>query len=557
MLTVVTAALLFAGACSDSTGSKTARNELVTRVVVRAAPHSAHIPVVTVTTSRSATVTVTATSGRHRVVTPASTTGTTLRVPVLGLRTDRDYTLSVTAETASGVVDRYATDAHYRTPPLPTGFPKFAVTSDPKRVSAGITLIPLISGESGALKDPVPGQKKSPLATGRLVGVDETGEVVWYYESELEVISVEPTSHDTLLLGIDEGSVLNLDGSVREIDMLGNTVAAWSSRLAQRSGKTISAAADGEVPVVQVAMDSFHHDVRELPNGNLIALSTELITVDPDKGRKVCPQSPVERVVGDVVVEFKRTGEVVGQWPLSAVYDPMTRPGTDLCTPNAATPDGWMYPGVTDERDWTHANAVTVDEAHNTLIVSLRQLDAVIGLRYRADGSGPAGRLLWELGPHGDLAMQGDGGVQYHQHSTRLLPDGSLVLFDNGNDRPAGGGDGADQPYSRAVIYRIDAATRSVTQVWSHRDDNPWGGPSFVPFLGGADPLEGGNVLITYGVIADSDRRPHTRIVEVAPDLAGGGAGDKVVLDILVGGDTGSGWVSYHAVKIPSLYPRR
>ena len=50
-------------------------------------------------------------------------------------------------------------------------------------------------------------------------------------------------------------------------------------------------------------------------------------------------------------------------------------------------------------------------------------------------------------------------------------------------------------------------------------------------------------------------RQVRTRVVEVDPDLDGGGAGDEVVFDLVVGGDAGAGWVAYHAEKVHSLYP--
>lgn len=559
------AVLLLATACTDSSepsdDSKPGPSdgdELITKVAVDPAPNSEHIPILSIETAEPTTVTVTADGEGHEVVTPPSTSGTAHEVPVLGLRTDRTYDLSITAKRSDGSVERSAKAAEYTTPPLPDEFPELKVTSDAKRVAPGITLIPLISGDSGALKDPDPTAKPSPLATGRLVGLDQSGEVVWYYESELQVISVEPTPRGTLMLGIDEGTVLNLDGTLREIDLLGNTLGQWSTKIGDSSGRALPEPSEGDEPVVSVDVDSMHHDAHELPNGNIIALSTELIEVDQQTGRTLCPANPAKYLISDVVVEFERSGKVVGRWPVAEGYDPETRPGSDLCppAPDTRAADGWMYPEVTDERDWTHANAVTLDEANNTLIVSLRNIDGVIGLRYQADADGPAGERLWDLGPDGDLAMQGDGLFPYHQHGPDLRPDGTIVVFDDGNLRPGTTDAGGTEPsFSRAVIYDVDPAARTVRQVWEHRDENPWGGPMFVPFLGDADPLENGNVLIVYGVFADADRRPHARIIEVEPDIEGGGAGDEVVLDVIVGEEEGAGWVAYHAAKLPSLYP--
>jgi len=514
------------------------------------------VPIVTVETSRPTTITVTATSGNHVVKTPPSGAGETHEVPILGLRTDRDYKLLITADSNDKVHERSNATAHYKTPPLPRDFPPLKVTTDANRVSPGIILIPLYQPGPDV---PEANGNESNVAAGRVIGVDETGEVVWYYKTKLQVLAVTPTSRGTLILGMDDLNVHNLDSSVREIDMLGNTVAEWSTKLAERSGKALTHEPGDSATRISLNIDSVHHDIHELPNGNIIALSTELIEVGGEKGRELCPNNPVDYVVGDVVVEFERGGRVVGTWPVSTVFDPTRRPGSDMCMErDGRAPEDWLYPDVANERDWTHANSVTVDEANNTLIVSLRNLDAVLGLRYRADGDGAAGALLWELGPNGDLAMQGDGLFQYHQHAAKLRDDGTLILFDNGNLRPGNtDSGGSNPPFSRAVIYKIDPGAGTVRQVWEHRDEDPWGGPAFVPMLGNAQPLANGNVLITYGVVADMKQqplRPHVRVVEVAPDIKGGGRGDKIVSDLLVGGNAGSGWAAYQAQKVPSLY---
>lgn len=568
-------AIVFAVSCtSSSTPSDTtssaprsttstiplvASKDLVTGVQVDPAPHSTHVPIVTVETKTPTVVTVTATSGEHEVVTPASEPATTHAVPILGLWTDRDYELSVTAESDDEAVFQTVAAPGYTTPPLPKGFPELEVTtSEAKQASPGVTFIPLIAGDSEAVTDPLPGAPEGPPSSGRVIGVDETGAVVWYYESELQVISVEPTSSGTLLLGLDEGTLGNLDSSVREIDLLGNTLAEWGSKTAMSRGTSLPDEPLGPKPIIPVDVDSMHHDIHELPNGNLIALSTELIATDPETARTLCPANPATHLVADVVVEFERSGAVVGRWPVAPLFDPVARPGSDMCPdgPDPRSPEGWMYPDVTGERDWTHANAVDLDEEHNALIVSLREVDSVVAIRYQDDENGPAGEALWDLGPEGDLTMRGDGLFQYHQHGIDFRGKGTVLAFDNGNLRPGTQDSGGIQPsFSRAVLYKIDPKARTVRQVWEHRDESPWGGPMYVPFLSDTDPLENGNVLITYGAFLDRDNRPHARIVEVAPDIEGGGAGDEVVFDMTIGGQTGAGWVAYHSVKLPSLYP--
>jgi hypothetical protein len=102
--------------------------------------------------------------------------------------------------------------------------------------------------------------------------------------------------------------------------------------------------------------------------------------------------------------------------------------------------------------DFFHANAVALDG--NTVLVSLRQTDGI----YAIDRT--TGTILWKLGgtptpqsltvlgdPLGDMPLGG-------QHDIRVLPDGTITLFDDGTflDRAP-----------RALRYRVDPATHTAT----------------------------------------------------------------------------------------------
>lgn len=56
-----------------------------------------------------------------------------------------------------------------------------------------------------------------------------------------------------------------------------------------------------------------HHEIDELSNGNLIVMGTEIREYDDCYTSETDPAAPRkgERVMGDVIVEFTRSGEVV------------------------------------------------------------------------------------------------------------------------------------------------------------------------------------------------------------------------------------------------------
>ncbi len=80
-----------------------------------------------------------------------------------------------------------------------------------------------------------------------------------------------------------------------------------------------------------------------------------------------------------------------------------------------------------------------------------------------------------------------------------LLPDGSLLLFDNGTFRT-----GESVTYSHAI--EVDRPTRAIT--WQYRDAPPEN--FFTPFMGSAQRLPNGNTLVTESAFG--------RIFEVTRD---------------------------------------
>jgi hypothetical protein len=182
-------------------------------------------------------------------------------------------------------------------------------------------------------------------------------------------------------------------------------------------------------------------------------------------------------IVGDGVVVFDRhTGE--DQWftNLFDHYDVQT----DSCLPCLEE----LTFGQAGH-DWTHANALWFDAEQSQIYLNIRNLDRIAVFDY------PSGDLVREIG---------DGGVTFaHAHDPQYLPDGTILLFDNGLHRPGG------EEYSRAVQFK-EGAGGQLEVVWEYRET-----PDFYSdVMGDADRLESGNTLITDAV--------NGRIVEVDPE---------------------------------------
>ncbi|MGH9213788.1 MAG: aryl-sulfate sulfotransferase [Acidimicrobiales bacterium] len=554
-------ALLAANACSggdagaaaeasfDATGASTAvqadGDGILGDVEVTVGPHSTISALVEAETTEDAVVTVEV-SADHAVAAdpPATGTGTSHRVPVVGMRAETDHTVTVTASGDDG--GEGSASVSWTTGSLPEDLPPLTVdTAEGEAMASGVTLFNALTFDSFLSEDAEP-----PEHDGFVLAVDETGEVVWYYRTAPAVLDVAPTQDGTLLLSVN-------DTVIREIDLLGNTVRELATRVATDLGTDYAGQellTDDSEPIT---VDSSHHELFPLDNGNLMTFSTELIELDPGAAAELCPGNPEPTIVADVVVELTPEGEVAQEWPLADVFDPVARPGVEMCVdPIAFSPPTWFYPPTDSTRDWTHANSVVVDEDRNLMLLSLRHLDAVVALRYHDDDQGPAGELLWELGAAGSLAMAGDGSWPYHQHAVQPQADtSSYLLYDNGNYRPGTSFDGepGEPPYSRAVLYDVDEEAGTVRQLWEHRDTAADGRPVYAGFLGDADRLENGDVLITHGAATEADGSLYARLVEVVPGDAADGSDDDIVFDLTVGGGD-AGWMVYRSDRFASLY---
>ena len=208
----------------------------------------------------------------------------------------------------------------------------------------------------------------------------------------------------------------------------------------------------------QWEVTGLHHDISEMSNGNFLVLAQ------------------AEDSLMDWVVEIDRTtGAVVDTWDFREILDP-DRPGT-LDRP------------AFEALDWLHLNGVYHDERDDSLVVSARNQSVVV----KIDKS--TKRLKWILGPHDDwpehlkpflLSPVGEGFEwSWAQHQPSLLPNGDILLFDNGNFRSFDA-DSAVLAYrnaSRGVIYRIDEEAMTVRQMWQHGRGRPEA--LYAPYRGG------------------------------------------------------------------------
>lgn len=151
--------------------------------------------------------------------------------------------------------------------------------------------------------------------------------------------------------------------------------------------------------------------------------------------------------------------------------------------------------------DWAHANSVEIIPGEQAMLISARKQDAL----FKVDMD--TGEVIWKLGRDGDFKMAEES-VFLYQHAAEILPNGNILLFDNGRENI--------RKYSRAVelSYSVTGGRMTADLAWSYTPQ-----PEFFAFMwGDADRLPNGNTLATFGV---RSRTQKSRLVEASEDNPG------------------------------------
>jgi hypothetical protein len=281
---------------------------------------------------------------------------------------------------------------------------------------------------------------------GIAVAVDASGQLVWFLEDP--------------------------DESINDIRLLANGRVTFI-----RSGRSNEALLNGQTTWIQNEHPdlSAHHETFPMPNGNVLTLVHDF--------RDVFHNSEFQSWRGDRIVEFdKATGAVIFDWATHDYYSYLDFDNTRMSAPTLN--GGTAY-------DWTHSNAVTYDQATQTIHISVRHLSRITAIDY------PSGTIQYNMGfglpsmPSGDAAF-GDNLFSW-QHAQELQSNGNLLIYDNGNRR-----DHMDQTAGSGVSKAVEVALTgnppsAASIVWEHTL------PVYTAAIGDADRQPGGTTVIAVG----------------------------------------------------------
>ncbi len=203
-----------------------------------------------------------------------------------------------------------------------------------------------------------------------------------------------------------------------------------------------------------------HHLLRKQAGGNYLTLMHDYS----------------DGSMGDRIVEFDPVLDSVWEWNTVELCE-------QICTGNPLW-GNWAQldpaENVAYYNSWLYSTLVKVDRA--------------------------TGEMLWMFGQHRDFTSTGED-VWYRQgHSPTRLPDGNLLVFDNG---------GPEREHSRVIEYTLDETAMTAEIVWEYPGDleDPWKNDNG----GSATRLDNGNTFVVTGTIFPE--LVPTRLFEVTPDL--------------------------------------
>jgi uncharacterized protein (UPF0248 family) len=165
-------------------------------------------------------------------------------------------------------------------------------------------------------------------------------------------------------------------------------------------------------------------------------------------------QAEAGKMYSDYLAEVTRAGNTVWEWRTWEHLDPEADGISEVQAPRTM---------------WAQGNSVQ-ELPDGDILASFRPTSTVVRI------SRNTGKILWKLGPP----------VVAGQHAPTLLPNGNILIFDNGTHRLDD-----SMPYSRAI--EIDPATNEI--VWKYQDYPSWN--FFSPRMGIAQRLANGNTLLT------------------------------------------------------------
>ena len=281
--------------------------------------------------------------------------------------------------------------------------------------------------------------------------------------------------------------------------------------------------------------DLTHHDVKSLPNGNvlLIAWETKTRTEAIAAGRNPSYVSS-QGLKPDHIIEVQPTGptsgEIVWEWH---VWDHLIQ---DYDSSKANYGVVGDHPELVDvnyatstQTDWMHTNSIDYNEEFDQILISIHNFNEIWVIDHSTTTEEAAGHTGGNSGKGGDLLYRWGNPITYdagttsdrklfYQHDASWIDDGcpgegDILVFNNGGSRPGGSYSSVDEiipPVNENGEYYCEpgVAYGPLAQSWIYKANPP--SSFYASHISGAWRLPSGNTLITNG--------ENGKVFEVTPE---------------------------------------
>lgn len=373
------------------------------------------------------------------------------------------------------------------------------------RVLAQTTTVGLIQHSNGSLDDGYVLFAPIPYTTTYLI--DKCGKEIHSWQS-----AYRPAQSVYLL---DDGSILRPGsvgnttftaggngGIIEKIDWNGNVVWSYS---------------------VSDSVQCQHHDVKELPNGNVLVISWELKTKEEAIAAGRDTSLLGATLWSEKIVELKPTGsttaDIVWEWH---VWDHLIQDfdnaqsnfGTISSHPELINVN---YKASNTQSDWLHFNAIDYDPGLDQILISNHNFSEIWIIDHSTTTAQAAAHSGGNSGKGGDLLYRWGNAAAYNnasvseqkfwgQHDAHWIdstsPDaGKIIVFNNGHGLPPASNYSSveiiNPPVDTAGMYTNTLPYLPATSFWTYTSPVPT--DFFATNLSSAQQLSNGNILICNG----------------------------------------------------------
>ncbi len=267
-----------------------------------------------------------------------------------------------------------------------------------------------------------------------------------------------------------------------------------------------------------------HHDIKALPNGNVLAIVWESKTNTEAIANGRNPALTTATVWSEKIIEIQPVGasggNIVWEWHLwdHLVQDfDNTKPnfGVVASNPQLLNLNFNASANATNGRDWIHLNAIDYNESLDQIILSSHAFEEIWIIDHSTTSAQAASHLGGNSNKGGDLLYRWGNPQAYDngtvanqklfgQHNAYWIESGfpfenQIMIFNNGNGRTGGNYSTVEiiNPPVNGFNYSPILPYLPTSTSWIYNAGNP--NSIYAQNISGSQQLSNGNVLLCEG----------------------------------------------------------